>query len=247
MGSEKKKSSTVLAACRLLLLLGFSGACPASGLVLDGHTSGRPLPPDYRFNPDGSVNLRVCYNWSCARTEELVFSRQDLSAATREMMRCSGTALHERLQSIRIGIWQMENLARKYLPVLANDRAVNDQDQDSEGRTDCVDNTSNTTTFLRILNDLSMLDGWIVSTPRVRDRFNLWQVHWTAVIIDERSGDHWSVDSWFRPHGHLPYLMPLADWIAGKKGWKAPFDKFNPYPRYISEICEDGRSGFGKY
>ncbi len=240
MGSEEKKVGVFFAAC-LLLLFGLPGYCPASGHVLDEYTSGRPLPPDYHFNPDGSVDLRVCYNWSCARTKELVFSREDLSAATREMMRCRGNTLHERLQRIRIGVWQMENLARKYLPVLANDRAVNNKDQDSEGRTDCVDNTSNTTTFLQILDDLSVLDGWIVSTPRVRDRFNLWQVHWTAVVIDDRSGEHWSVDSWFRPHGHLPFLLPLSGWIAGKKGWKAPFEKFNPYPQYVNELCEDGR------
>jgi hypothetical protein len=239
--SEKKKHGVFFAAC-LVLVLGHPGYCPASGHVLiDGRIIVSPLPPDYHFNPDGSVNLRVCYNWSCASTKELVFSREDLSAVTREMMRCSGKALHERLQSIRIGVWKMENLARKYLPVLANDRAVNDQDRDSEGRTDCVDNASNTTTFLRILDELSVLDGWTASNPRVRDRFNLWQVHWTAVVIDDRNGDHWAVDSWFRPHGHLPFVMPLSGWLAGKKGWKAPFDKSNPYPRYVSELCEGGR------
>ena len=241
MRSEAKRYGFFFTAC-LALVLGHPGYCPASGHVLiDGRTIVRPLPPDYEFNPDGSVNLRVCYNWSCANTKDLVFSREDLSIATREMMRCSGGVLHERLQRIRIGVWQMENLARKYLPVLANDRAVNDQDRDSEGRTDCVDNASNTTTFLQILKDLSALDGWTVANPRVRDRFNLWQVHWTAAVIDDRTGDHWAVDSWFRPHGHLPFVMPLSGWLEGRQGWKAPFDKSNPYPRYVSELCEGGR------
>lgn len=243
MQSEVKNYDCFLTAC-IVLVLGFPSYSPASGHVLvDGQAIpvGRPLSPAYHFNPDGSVTLRVCYNWSCARTKELVYSQEDLSAATREMMQCSGNTLHERLQRIRIGVWQMENLARKYLPVLANDQAVNDQDRDFEGRTDCVDNASNTTTFLQILDDLSAIAGWTVSDPQVRDGFSLSLVHWTAVVVDDRSGDRWAVDSWFRPHGHLPFLIPLSDWLTGKKGWKAPFDKYNPYPRYTSELCPDVR------
>jgi hypothetical protein len=127
---------------------------------------------------------------------------------------------------------------------LANDRAINDQDQYVQGRTDCVDNSSNTTTFLHILRDLAALSGWSVQPPQVRDLFLLFQVHWTAVVADRKSGIQWSVDSWYRPHGHLPFVMPLSDWQDRKKGWESPFDTLNPYPRWINELCEP--SGVGE-
>jgi len=126
----------------------------------------------------------------------------------------------------------------KYIPVLANDRAVNDKDKDSEGRTDCVDNATNTTTFLRILAALGLLEGWRVADPHVRDAGSLVDVHWTAQIIDERSRDRWSVDSWFHAHGQLPFVMPLPDWTAGVKfAWESPFDRYNPYPRQVENLC----------
>lgn len=219
--------------------------CAAPWFESDGHEKiiSRPLPPEYRIHPDGSVTLRICFNWSCSSRETLTFTAEDLSVVTQQMAYCGGKALYDRLQRIRIGIWQMELLAQKYQPLLAKDRAINDQDQNVQGRTDCVDNSSNTTTFLHILQDFSALPGWSVRPPQVRDLFLLSQVHWTAVVADQKSGKQWSVDSWYRPHGHLPFVLPLLDWQDGKKGWKFPFDKLNPYPRFINELCEPGEVG----
>ncbi len=197
----------------------------------------RPLPPDYRINPDQSIDVRVCFNWSCSRTKTLSFSTEDVSEVKGQMAYCAGDSLHERLQRIRIGIWQMELLAQKYLPVLTNDRAINDQDKDVEGRTDCVDNASNTTTFLHILDDLKVLPSWSVAPPKVRKLLYLTRVHWTAVVVDEKTGGLWSIDSWLRRHGHLPFVMPLDDWVEEKRPWEAPFDDFNPYPQVVTQLC----------
>ncbi len=32
--------------------------------------------------------------------------------------------------------------------------------------------------------------------------------------------------------------MPLPAWVASKKGWEAPFDKLNPYPQILAQLCE---------
>jgi hypothetical protein len=201
----------------------------------------QPLSPEYHIGDDGSVSLRICFNWSCARRDRLVFSAQDMAEVGRQMSFCSGNTLPQRLQRIRIGVWQMELLAQKYQPLLANDKAINDQDQNVEGRTDCVDNASNTTVFLHALKDLSLLPQWTVAAPRVRDMLTIVGVHWTAVVADQNGGGSWSVDSWYRPHGHLPMIMPLADWAAGNKGWEPPFDTLNPTPHSITELCEEQR------
>lgn len=197
----------------------------------------RPLPADYRIHPDGAVTLRVCFNWSCFSREIITFTPEDMATVSDHMAFCSGGSLHDRLQRVRIGIWRMEELAKKYVPVLANDQAINDQDADLDGRTDCVDNATNTTNFLRVLSDLSLLGDLTVVAPRVRDRFDFGAVHWTAVVVDGQNGEQWSVDSWFRPHGHLPFVMPLDSWLAGKKGWEPPFDATNPYPRLVKQLC----------
>ncbi|MDX1345744.1 MAG: hypothetical protein R3179_07585, partial [Sedimenticolaceae bacterium] len=52
------------------------------------------------------------------------------------------------------------------------------------------------------------------------------------------SGDQWSVDSWFRPNGHLPMVMPLQSWLDEKKAWEAPYERLNPVPGSINQLCE---------
>ena len=167
----------------------------------------------------------------------MTFTPDDIALLKRRMAVCPGTSLHGRLQRLRIGIWQMELLAQKYQPLLANDLPINEFEAAIAGRTDCVDNASNSTTYLHILRDIGELAGWTVSSPRVRSRFDLTAVHWTAVIIDRETGLPWSVDSWYRPNGHLPMVMPLRSWIDKKKGWEPPFQDINSVPHSIDELC----------
>mgnify|MGYP001816755304 FL=1 len=150
--------------------------------------------------------------------------------------RSSNTGNKPGLQRVRIGIWQMELLAKKYYPPLANDLPVNDQEYGVEGRTDCVDNSTNTTTFLHVLSELGWLPGWSIEPPAVRKPWDINRVHWTAVVKDV-AGKHWSVDSWYRRHGHLPFVMPLINWQREERAWDMPHQNFNAYPKLVTELC----------
>jgi hypothetical protein len=212
-------------------------AFPTSTVERDSPSSTEPQPPVYYINDDGSVVLQLCYNWSCATRKTVYFTQRDMASVREQMAMCSRNTTHERLQRIRIGIWQMETLAEKHLPVLANDEGENEKDRGLTGRTDCVDNSTNTRTYLHILMDLGEVDGWSMASPEIRNRFDVNTVHWTAVIRDETDGQPWSIDSWFRPNGHLPFVMPLSGWKQEHPGWQPPFDRHNPYPQYSHELC----------
>ena len=204
-----------------------------------------PLTPRYELNEDGSIALVVCYNSSCARQREMVFTREDLALVHTQLQTCplpgseasQAHGVSHAVQRLRIGVWQMELLAKKYYPPLGNDLPVNDQEFGVEGRTDCVDNTTNTTTFLHIMSDLGWIPGWTVLAPAVRKPWDINRVHWTAVAADQ-SGQQWSVDSWYRRHGHLPFVMPLKNWRREELAWNGPHQALNPYPKQVSELCE---------
>src|SRR3989304_5182890 len=140
----------------------------------------RPLAPQYRIEADGSVVLRLCFNSSCARTEMLTFSAADMEKVKGQLAHCPGPDLYDRLQRVRIAVWQMGVLAQKYQPLLANDREVNDREYGVNGRLDCVDHASNITNYLAILAELGQLPSWRVESPGVRRPLDFNAVHWAA-------------------------------------------------------------------
>jgi len=212
----------------------------SNGMAADRTMDTEPLitsPPtaDYALTETGAT-LSVCYDWSCANRKQVTFDATELARVRAAMDLCRNDGLHNRLQRARIGVWQMEVLAQQRIPVLANDRGLNDRDAEVAGRTDCVDNAANTTSYLKVLAELGALPGWTVGAPEVRDLFTK-DIHWTATLIDADSGHRWAVDSWFRPNGHLPFVSPISDWSAAHKPWEAPLDRDNPYPRTVAELC----------
>ena len=203
-----------------------------------------PLAPRYDIQNDGSVSLTVCYDSSCAGERSMLFTREDMAVVQAQLETCELATQTNNpknrdvaLQRLRIGVWQMELLAKKYFPPLGNDLPANDQEFGVEGRTDCVDNTTNTTTFLHILSELGWLPGWSVISPAVRKPWHINRVHWTAVVKNG-TGERWSVDSWYRRHGHLPFVMPLVNWQREERAWDAPHQQINRYPKLVSQLCE---------
>ncbi len=87
-----------------------------------------------------------------------------------------------------------------------------------KGQLDCVDESTNTTIYMALLQQ----KGWIVfhdiEPPQVRTPFTTgaWP-HQTASIRDKKTGARFAVDSWFDDNGLPPYIVPLDDWIMG---WK---------------------------
>lgn len=84
---------------------------------------------------------------------------------------------------------------------------------------DCVDESTNTTVYLSILQAKGLLNFHDIELPNAR-----WPIvhsgrwpHQTAVITDQQSGESYVVDSWFHHNGAPAEIVPLKEW---KQGWK---------------------------
>jgi hypothetical protein len=86
------------------------------------------------------------------------------------------------------------------------------------GQMDCIDESINTTIYLRMLQK----DG-LMRRHSVVDRATRWTLiswpHTTAVIRERDSLERWAVDSWFLDNGEPPFVLPLETWSSG---WKPP-------------------------
>ncbi len=84
------------------------------------------------------------------------------------------------------------------------------------GQLDCISESKNTTTYLKLLSEGGLL-RW--HTVEAREMRNPWliDVHWSAVIRDRKTDQRYAVDSWFLDNGQPPFIQPLEDWSAGRR------------------------------
>jgi len=85
-----------------------------------------------------------------------------------------------------------------------------------EGQMDCVDETINTSMYLRFLKEGGALRWHIVAEPIHRGF--IWP-HNTAVVSEIKSGKSYAIDSWFFKNGEEPSIVATEDWLSG---WRPP-------------------------
>ncbi|MEX0807256.1 MAG: hypothetical protein WD044_00875 [Dongiaceae bacterium] len=158
------------------------------------------------------TSFDVCHGTSCkVRTpvglsdeqwEQIaeIFDRSAKSAAVERRNIAHAIALFERFVGQKTGT----------MHDVGGNLAVPDQ----AGQLDCIDESVNTTTYLRLLKDADLLQWHDVAFPAHRNP-NLIDFHNTAVIIERDNRMYWAVDSWFRPNAHDPYIVPLSAWHGG--------------------------------
>ena len=39
--------------------------------------------------------------------------------------------------------------------------------------------------------------------------------HNTAILLENKTGEAYAIDSWFHANGELPEVLPLKEWRAG--------------------------------
>lgn len=156
-----------------------------------------------------TLRLDVCYNYGCKDKSSIVLSEKDMDLL-RSMFYHLGSAEDERA-SIRQAIASMEQIAGRYLPTV-NDVAGNYQTGMAEsGQMDCIDESTNTTTYLEFLQQQGLLRWHVVEKRAFRAPYLLDQ-HWSAQIRERESGRHFVVDSWLNANGEPPLIQPLEDW-----------------------------------
>ncbi len=83
------------------------------------------------------------------------------------------------------------------------------------GQMDCIDEATNTTSYLRLLEGAGLLAHHRVRDPATRFGLLAWP-HTTAVI-EASDGQRFAVDSWFEANGRPPHIVPFEAW---RHGWR---------------------------
>lgn len=113
----------------------------------------------------------------------------------------------------------------------ADDRAENQKGRDWRSQMDCIDESTNSTTYLRILARAGLLRWHRVEARVTRGFFIFGWPHTTAVVSEVAGGAKWAVDSWFFDNGKPPVIVPLELWETGWRPAKTPAAKSGMKPQ----------------
>ena len=199
---------------RGLLLVGASAllaACTHPGFgTTDKHFATFSVP-----EPKGAT-VHACHAYGCRMRTKFTFTDDDIAGigALMKKTRAADTA-HEERRAVAYAIGWMETRVGAVIGT-KDDRAGMDFAASGDPtQQDCVDEATNTTSYLTVLQNKGLLKHHTVATPFARENYLRgvagW-THWTAVLVEKPTGQRWAVDSWIYANGENPAIVKAEDW-----------------------------------
>ena len=156
--------------------------------------------------------VTICYNYGCYARAPVDYSEAQLQFVQQQLDAAADAAAERQAVSFAIG--RMYAVAGEQTPVW-RDKGGNYADGGENGRMDCVDHSTNTSKFLRLMQARGWLKFHEVQDPVMRRRY-FFAEHWAASLRERETQKVFMVDSWFFANGQPAAVLALEDWHAGK-------------------------------
>lgn len=157
----------------------------------------------------------VCHDLSCRSVSDTQLNADEW----RQIQRLFSGAIHsaeQERQQIQQAVALMETLVGNKIGT-SDDLAQNELRGSRIGQLDCIDEATNTSVYLRMLENAGLLQ-WHRTAPRTsRGIFIGRAPHNTATIIELDTDIRYAVDAWYFDNGEPPAIVPLTSW---KQGWR---------------------------
>lgn len=162
----------------------------------------------------------ICYNGTCQDLSVVGLNAQQWHQM-KEMFVPPALEPERERRQIAAGVALMERFVGG-LTDTAHDKGRNDVGEPGDNWMDCIDESTNTTTYLKMFQAAGLLRWHRVEDRQTRGWFVFGYPHTSAVVRDLSSGRLYAVDSWFYDNGEPPVILPVEIW---RNGWQPPEGK----------------------
>jgi hypothetical protein len=176
-------------------------------------------PPEAHFEkfaatPPQGDKVMVCHAYGCKEQTKFTFAPADIAeiSALMARVRRDDTPAEER-RAIAYALAWME---RRVAPAAgtATDRPGMDfAGSGVSSQQDCVDEATNTTSYLLVLNRHGLIQHHRIDRPFAKDSINRW-THWAALIEEKGTGARFAIDSSSGPNGDNPTVQAAASFYV---------------------------------
>ncbi len=158
------------------------------------------------------TSLTICHGYDCTFHTTVSLTPDEWKSIAAPLEKTAPDAASERTQ-IALAIAQFELVVGAKTGTGGDLGKLRFLTAGDETQMDCIDETTNTTTYLVLLESRGKLHWHRTGRPAKRGAFidGRWY-HETAVIVEAASGAEFAIDSWFEDNGMPPHIIPLDDW-----------------------------------
>jgi hypothetical protein len=187
-------------------------------LIFSVSLEAKEYPPSGIPDLPGEPSLEafpICYKHTCAAVDTVSLNPKEWEEIKR-IFKPNATSPAAERQLIKKAVARLEVIIGKKVNTL-NDKGKNmDGMFVNDGyQMDCIDESSNTTTYLALMQKDNLLKWHKVQPTKTRGFFIFGLPHTTAVIKENQSDKKWAVDSWFHDNGVEPEILPVSVWSDG--------------------------------
>ena len=197
-------------AALLVLALGAAGCTHERTGSVDRHFA------DFKSREPRGNTVYVCHAYGCSLQTRFRFTDDDI-AAIAELMQTTrkDDSAHEERRAVAYAIGWMERRVGDVIGTKADRPGMDFSGPGDPTQQDCVDEATNTTSYLLVLAHNKLLRHHTVGTPFAKENLLRgvagWP-HWTAVAQETATGQKWAVDSWIFANGENPAIVEAEKW-----------------------------------
>ncbi|MCU7834829.1 MAG: hypothetical protein KZQ83_06175 [gamma proteobacterium symbiont of Taylorina sp.] len=172
------------------------------------------LRDDIITRPDVN-NFSMCHAQGCKKVEQLSLSDEEWQKIARHFHSAADSAQQEREQ-IADAIAEFEQIIGIKTGT-SQDKAGLFASMGSPGQLDCIDESTNTSSYLLILKKQGLLKWHEPMDHVTRGFFIFGWPHSSAAMRGKNtsSNTEYAVDSWFEDNGKRPHIVLLSKWRSG--------------------------------
>jgi len=194
------------------LAIAMLGGCTHAGFgSAEGHFATFSVP-----EPKGPV-VHVCHAYGCQQKTRYRFTEADLAelAAIMAKWRTKAATAEDERRGVAYAVGWIETRIGAVIGTSSDRPGMDFAASGDPTQQDCVDEATNTTSYLSVLADAGLLKHHTVGTPFAKENYLRgiagW-THWTAVLTETATGKRYAVDSWIYANGENPAIVEVENW-----------------------------------
>lgn len=189
-----------------------------------------------RLAPPTPASFSICHGHTCRFIAAAGFSAREWQSIETAFVGGSISAERER-HILPLIIGMMETIVGAQTGT-GGDLAENHARHGESGQMDCIDESSNTLTYLTLLDNEKLLRWHRVGARLNRGPYTLVMQapHSAAEMIELGTGTRYAVDSWFGANGDPAMVVSQAKW---SRGYRPPRERLPAVP--VRPRAVDGR------